>query len=77
MKFGFKLSVFSIFVLALVGCTSVPTTKNDVALTGKRGSIALFPLTGARQEDGKAIISSLARQRLSEIFSLNRPGLNL
>jgi TolB-like protein len=40
----------------------VPQTKSEVTFTGKKGSIALFPITGARQEDGEAIISSLARQ---------------
>jgi TolB-like protein len=67
MKFRFKFFGFSIFILVLVGCTSAPSSSSNtgnVTLTGKRGSIALFPLTGARQEDGEAIISSLARQRI-------------
>jgi hypothetical protein len=67
MKFRFKFFGFSIFILVLVGCASAPSSSSNtgnVTLTGKRGSIALFPLTGARQEDGEAIISSLARQRI-------------
>jgi TolB-like protein len=64
MKFGFRFIVLLIFASVLAGCTSVPQTKSEVTFTGKKGSIALFPITGARPEDGEAIISSLSRQRV-------------
>jgi len=68
-------SVIFLFVavLMLVNCGSTNAIRDPGTSTststgaipqGRKDSLALFPLTGSSREDGEAIVSSLARQRV-------------
>ena len=63
MKYRLSLVILLVLITLYAGCASVPSTGRSIAsISSKKGSIALFPLTGGSIEDGETIISRLGRQ---------------
>jgi len=62
MKYRLSVVVLLALLAFLVSCTSVSSNKSTITISSKKESLALFPITGGRIEDGESIISSLGRQ---------------